>query len=148
MASKNVSKRVIKSGDVLALTYWVKVDRVDSDSKLLVEDLYTGNKFYVQGQELVDSTLSADSYLNEEKLTKMQAADKLVTLYGKPVTVYFKKENGQQRLLRGKLLSSEPLLGRSYFEDLDLPKTEHRTRLVDHRTLSYFIVDGVKYNVK
>ena len=40
------------------------------------------------------------------------------------------------------------LLGRSLCEDLDLPEGRNRLREVDHRTIKYLIVDGVKYVVK
>jgi hypothetical protein len=137
----------VKAQDILALTYWVKVVRVEKSDKLLVEDLNNNNKFYVQGKELIDTVGSADNYQTTKKVGKMEGAEMLTQLYGKPVTVNYDKADGSNRTLRGKLLSSESLLGRSYFEDLDLPAGEHRTRLVDHRTLHYFIVDGVKYVV-
>ena len=50
--------------------------------------------------------------------------------------------------MRGRLITPEPLLGRSMVEDLDLAVTEHRQRLVDHRTIKFLIIEGVKYIVK
>lgn len=136
-----------KVGELLAVTFWTKVDRVEGAEKLLVEDLERGNKFHIQGKDLIDSTLSADEFSKTEKITKMKAAELLTTLWGKPTTVKYVKENGEERILRGKLLNTEPLLGRSYFSDLDIPLGEHRTRLVDHRTLIYIIVENTKYIV-
>lgn len=137
-----------KVGNLVAVTFWTKVDRVESSDKLLVEDLDSGNKFYIQGKDLVNRTLSADEFSKTEKITKTAMAEKLVSLYGKPFTVQFTKENGDLRVLRGKLVSSEPLLGRSYVEDLDIPMGQHRLRQVDHRTISYLICDNIKYVVK
>jgi len=137
-----------KVGDLVAVTFWTKVDRVESSDKLLVEDLDSGNKFHIQGKDLIDKTLSADEFSKIEKVTKTEMAEKLVSLYGKPFTVQFKKENGEIRTLRGKLVSSEPLLGRSYVEDLDIPMGQYRFRQADHRTILWLICDNVKYVVK
>jgi len=137
-----------KVGDLVAVTFWTKVDRVESSDKLLVEDLDSGNKFHIQGKDLIDKTLSADEFSKTEKVTKMEAATKLISLHNIPVTVNFDKANGRNRTLRGRLLSSEPLLGRSYFDDLDIKLGEHRIRLVDHREIRYFIASGTKFIVK
>ena len=135
-------------GEMLALTYWVSVEKVDSADKILVKDLYDGGQFFVQGKDLIDSTMSADAFTKTEKITKMEMAEKLISLYGKPFTVCFDTQKETNRVLRGKLLSSEPLLGRSYVEDLDIAIGEHRTRLVDHRTIHWLICGNTKFVVK
>ena len=137
-----------KVGELLAVTFWTKVDRIDGTEKLLVEDLERGNKFHIQGKDLISSTLSADEFSKTEKITKTAAAQKLVTLFGVPFTVNFDEQSGSNRTLRGKLIEPEPLLGRSYVEDLDIPLNEHRLRQVDHRSIRYLICQGVKYVVK
>ena len=137
-----------KVGELLAVTFWTKVDRIDATDKILVEDLERGNKFHIQGKDLIDSTLSADQFSKTEKITKTAAAEKLVSAYGRPFTVEFIEQSGKNRVLRGKLVNPEPLLGRSYVEDLDIPLGTHRLRQVDHRSLKYIIIDDVKYVVK
>lgn len=137
-----------KVGELLAVTFWTKVDRIDGTEKLLVEDLERGNKFHIQGKDLINSTLSADEFSKTEKITKTAAAQKLVTLFGVPFTVNFDEQSGKNRTLRGKLVEPEPLLGRSYVEDLDIPLGTHRLRQVDHRSINYLICQGVKYVVK
>ena len=137
-----------KVGELLAVTFWTKVDRIDGTEKLLVEDLERGNKFHIQGKDLIDSTLSADEFSKTEKINKTAAAQKLVTLFGVPFTVNFDEQSGKNRTLRGKLVEPEPLLGRSYVEDLDIPLGTHRLRQVDHRSINYLICQGVKYVVK
>lgn len=103
--------------------------------------------FSVNGQELIDRAFSADQYVTEERVTMTQAAEILISSYNRPLTVCFTKQGGEQRVLRGRLIKPEPLLGRSSVEDLDV-KDGHRIRLVDHRTIQYLIVNGKKYVVK
>ena len=74
-------------------------------------------------------------------------AELLINARNIPFTVCFEKQNGEERVLRGRLISHEALLGRSSVEDLDLPAGD-RTRLVDHRTLKFLILNGVKYVLK
>lgn len=135
-------------GELLAVTFWVKVDKVEKSDKLLVEDVDRGNKFYVQGDDLIRTVASADTFDKTEKLSKTAMAEKLISLYGRPFTVNFNEQNGTNRTLRGKLLSPEPLLGRSYVEDLDIPLGQNRKRLVDHRELKWLVVDNTKFVTK
>jgi hypothetical protein len=137
-----------KVGDLVAVTFWTKVDRVENSEKLLVEDLYNGNKFHIQGKDLINQTLSADEFDKTEKVTKTELAAKFVTLFGRPFTVCYDTQKETNRTLRGKLIEPEHLLGRSYVEDLDIPLNQHRMRQVDHRTIHWLIVDNVKYVVK
>ena len=142
MAGKSVN-----SNDVMAVITWVKVDRV-APNKLEVTNLDNEEEFQVIGDTLIDGMHSADRYnaVTQVPLTKM--ADVLSKSYNTPFTVLFEKKDGELRTLRGRLLDSEPLLGRVKVEDLDIPKGEPRMRLVDNRTLKELIVGGVKYTLK
>jgi hypothetical protein len=51
-------------------------------------------------------------------------------------------------VLRGRLVEPNGLLGRSLCEDLELPEGQNRLREVDHRTIKYLVVDGVRYSVR
>lgn len=55
---------------------------------------------------------------------------------------------GEERTLIGHLNHSEPKLGRSNVTDLEIPVGQHRSRLVDHRTINWLIINNVKYVVK
>lgn len=55
---------------------------------------------------------------------------------------------GENRTLIGHLDRTEPKLGRSTVTDLEIPIDQHRQRLVDHRTIQWLIIGGVKYLVK
>ncbi len=147
----------VRVGDIMAITDFVKVtkiDRVGPNMKMEVSTVCDGTDSYsIQGRVLVENAKSADRYVEEMKVTKTRAAELLVTSHNRPFTVCFVKEGKpdegpSERTLRGRLVHAEPLLGRSKVEDLDIAKGEHRLRLVDHRTIIFLIVDGVKYTVK
>lgn len=146
-----VESSKVKSGDLMALVYYVKVKSVDQGgNELIVEDLYHGGSdIQLRGKELIENSFSADQYSEEEKVTKTHAAEILVHSSNRPLTVSFMKVDGSERILKGRLVKPEPLLGRSMVEDLELPLTDkNRMRQVDHRTINWLIVDGVKYTVK
>ncbi len=139
----------VKAGDLMAFIYYGKVKRVEDDGKSLrIKGLDSNQgEFTVAGASLVASSFSADQYSEEERVTKTRAAQILIESFNRPLTVCFVKQAGQLRVLRGRLIRPEPLLGRSHVEDLDMTG-QSRIRLVDHRTIKYLIVDGVKYIVK
>ncbi len=137
----------IENNDLMALVYWVKVKKAAS-GELLVTDLDNSGDIVVRGKELIENSFSSDRYSEELKVSKTQAAEILIHSANRPFTVSFDKQNGEERVLRGRLVRPESLLGRSMVEDLDIDDPKDRVRQVDHRTLNYLIVDGVKYTVK
>lgn len=132
-----------KVGDLLAVIKYAKVIRVFNDEAVL-RDVEDESEFRIIGSSLVEKCLSADQFEETKKVSKTELAEKLVSSFNQPLTVCFDKSDGTERILRGKLLEPEPLLGRSYLEDMDITD-KNKTRLVDHRSLKYIIVDGVKY---
>lgn len=132
-------------GHIVAISKYAKIDKVTS-SEIWLTDLDDGSEFRVVGQELMSKLQSADLFGEEVKVPLTEAAKLVSCLRSSPITVCFEKQDGSERVLRGKLLSTEPLLGRSHFEDLDLPA--NRLRLVDHRTIKWAIIENVKYTVK
>lgn len=141
----NASK--VKQDDLMAFVYYVKVKSANPN-ELIVADLDNENsELSIRGKELIERSFSADQYETEEKVTKTACAEKLVHSLNKPLTVCFDKADGVERILRGRMIKPEPLLGRSMCEDLDV-QDKHRQRLVDHRTIKWLIVDGIKFIVK
>ena len=147
----------IKEGDLMSFTHWVKVKHrvgVNWDGKpsLAVSDLdsLVPGIFYVIGDNLIESGQSADYFYEEKYASKTELAKKLMEAKNTPLTVCFETKNGGVRVLRGRLLSEECVLGRSYVEDLDLPNEngKSRTRLVDHRTIKWLVVGGTKYELR
>ena len=144
---KIVAKQV-KTGDLMAFVYYGKVKTIAATgSNVIVFDVDNKREMAVQGTELIESSLSADQFQEEEKVSKTRAAEILVNSPNRPLTVCFDKQDGTERTMRGRLVQPEPLLGRSMVEDLDIDGN-NRLRQVDHRTIKWLIVDGMKYTVK
>ena len=137
----------IKTGDILAVIHYVKVESVNGDNVQALDLDGNVGSFGIHGAPLLKRALSADQYSSEEKVSKTDAAEKLIHAINRPFTVAFEKADGTPRVLRGKLIKHEALLGRSMVTDLDSTE-KNPVRLVDHRTLLYLIVDDVKYTVK
>lgn len=138
--------------DLMAFVNYVKVNQVlAGGEELIVTDLdHSTRKIKISGKDLVENSLSADQFTETEKVTKTEAAEILISLHNRPFTVSFEKADGKERVLRGRLIKHEALLGRSMVEDLDEPASnpKGRVRQVDHRTINYLVVEGVKYIVK
>ena len=139
----------VKVGDIMAFTYFVKVHSVRNSPLVIGVDNLDGamGSIDIQGKELVESGLSADQFNEELTVSKTRAAEILVSSHNRPFTVSFQKEDGTERILRGRLIKAEHLLGRSMVEDLEKDE-KNRVRLVDHRTLNWIVVEGTKYIVK
>lgn len=141
----------VQNGDLMAFTYYGKVIHANKSfdgHKLMVQGLAGApDSFGVNGDKLIVAALSADQYHEEQKVTKTAAAELLVSSFNRPFTVCFTKQEGEERTLRGRLVQPEPLLGRSHVEDLDITEG-HKLRLVDHRTIKWLVLEGVKYTVK
>ncbi len=142
----NVVASKVKKDDLMAFVYYAKVKET-KPNRLELHNLDADMDFGVDGNRLIECSCSADQYHEEIKVTKTKAAELLISSHNRPLTVCFEKQDGEERVLRGRLITPEPLLGRSKVEDLDVTGG-HRMRLVDHRTIKHLIVDGVKYIVK
>ena len=144
-----IDSKKINKQNIMAFVYWGQIKSTDRfGDSLEVVDLYNGQPFNVHGKSLIENALSADYYAEEVKVSKTKAAEFLSTSFHVPLTVSFEKQDGKERILRGRLMSTEPLLGRSYVEDLDIEgDSKKRLRLVDHRTIRWIIVQGTKYVV-
>jgi len=140
----------IKAGDLVSTTRFLKVNRrktVTDRPVLEVTDVHNGLDFEIRGQDLVNQLDTANDFDTTEQISKTDLAKKLTESYNVVFSVCFDKANGEERILRGRLMKPEPLLGRSHCEDLEI-EDGHKLRLVDHRTLKWMIVNGVKYTVK
>jgi hypothetical protein len=134
--------------NIVARTIYAKITSIaPGHTEMLCDDLIHGGNFRVVGGELIESFSSADTYESEESLTKTALAEKLVSAGPLPFTVCFIKSKGVERVLRGRLLEHENLLGRSLVHDFDVTKGPP-LREVDHRSLKWLIVNGVKYTLK
>ncbi len=135
------------AGDIVAVTHYAKVtanDRRPHDPTLRVENLDHEMPFEVHGDPLIAACYTADRFTEEVKVPRTRICEILTQSYGVPFTVCFVKKEGEERTLRGRLVGWEEMYGRSKVEDLDKPKGD-RFALVDHRTVKWLIVRGVKY---
>ena len=142
----------VSTNDLMAFVNYVKVKQVlNGGEELIVEDLdHNRRQIKISGKDLIRNSLSADQFTDTEKVTKTEAAEILISLHNRPFTVSFNKADKSERVLRGRLIKHEALLGRSMVEDLDEPadSKKGRVRQVDHREVNWIIVEGVRYVVK
>jgi hypothetical protein len=145
-----INPAAVAQGDLMAFTYYGFVTnqrrRIGGKTEVEVEGV-DGHKFVVEGDKLIEKAASANQFSQTKAVTKTEAAELLISAHNMPFTVCFKKSKGEQRVLRGKLIRHEPLMGRSYVEDMEI-KSGSPLRQVDHRNIIYLIVGGVKYTVK
>jgi hypothetical protein len=144
----------VRPGDLLAFTYYTRVQSVSTPSDdghvLDLVDLDAGEApFRVKGDSLIARASSADQSAETRSVTRTECARLLVGTEGRAAvfTVCFDRADGTERTLRGRYLEQDEHLGRSRVEDLDRPPGD-RIRLVDHRTLKWLIVDGIRYVVR
>lgn len=136
-----VSKR--NKNDIIAYISYAKI--IDTPhNELEVLDLDTASTYYIRGSDLINRTLSADSFAETKKVTKTVLAETLVSSYNVPFTLNFNKVDGTERILRGRLIKPEPLFGKSMVEDLDQLDGK-RVRFVIHENINWMIVNDVKY---
>lgn len=150
MSDNTVSVKSINVDDIMAFTFYAKVNRVmdlNESTTIRCTNLDNGNQFDINGEALIETGKSADQYYANETVSKMKAAEILLSAKDDPFTVKFVKADGKVRTLRGRLASAEPLLGRSMVIDLDID-SDNQLRQVDHRTIKSLILRGVQYTVR
>jgi len=136
----------IKKGEILSSTLYMEV--LDKDGTSVKVRDSNKNEFTVQGKGLIEKTMNSNTQFDtEEKVSRTQAVEALLTAGDTVFTVEFTKADGSDRVLVGRLINTENHMGRSNVEDL-LTTDTHKLRQVDHRTIKSLILRGVKYNVK
>jgi hypothetical protein len=146
----------IKTGDVLQITHYVRVNASKpkfGTPSLDITDLHTGESWTRTGEGIIKCLRSADQFVpgQEIKLSRTQLADVLLTAGDRPFTVVWKTKDGEERTLRGRHVSADNInQGYSGVEDLDIDRNEKggRFRQVDHRTVVAVVLDGHKYTLK
>lgn len=126
--------------EVIAITLYGENLRETSNS-YTCKNVHTGEQYHIDGMK--EKTFSSSKFSKTEKVTKTRLAEILVTAGDKPFTVGYFKQNGEYRILIGKLVTPEPLMGRSLVEDFFAE--DSRLRQVDHRTIQSIIIGGTKY---
>lgn len=152
----------------------------DGKRAVWVKNLETGEELGIT-EDIALKCKSADSFSKTETLSLTEVVNILENVGDKVFTVNFNKQaveadiykklsnlsvkdrenkkkvveclQGEERTLRGRLINTEPKLGRSSVIDLTIEKQvkgdfDNRQRLVDHRSINWLIVNDVKYLVK
>ena len=142
---------------IVARTFYAKVKEVFPGVKhdfsrggpreMECMDLEDKSHYSVRGSELIGKFVSADTWKTEVQVPRTQIAQALIGAGALPFTVCFLKSKGVERILRGRLLEHEDLLGRSMVYDFDV-ESGAPMRMVDHRTLLWLILNGVRYTLK
>lgn len=138
----------MKTGDIVAVLTYARVNKVRSDGSVSVQDLDRGIELNFAGKEFLDTVVSANDYSTEEEVSRTKLVEILQSVGDKPFTVTFEKVDGTSRTLVGRYTGSETVFGRSNVVDLELDPRVHRLRQVDHRSITSLIFDGVKYTLK
>lgn len=141
----------IQKDDVMAIIYYVKVtDTKKNGEELIVQDLLHGTgSLKVTGKELIEASLSADRFQEEVKVSMTKMADIFCESFNRPFSVCFTKKDGNDRVLKGRYIAEVPRMGYSWVEDLEKVGVEKNpVRQVNHHTIKWLVVDGVKYTVK
>lgn len=107
----------VKENDLMAVVMYAKViGKQLFAGKHLFGDVQfnnvdTNEDFSVQGVELVEKMFSADWFGEVKKVTKTEIAEILSNSFNVPFTVVFEKLSGETRILRGRLVKPEHLMG-------------------------------------
>lgn len=146
--SANLNFNGIKQGEMLSVTYYLRVLSVDKGTGSIQVEDQNGQKFTVRGKDLIqESMYSGEQYSEEKKVSRTEATNILRNAGDTVFTVEFEKADGQTRVLTGHLIDTENEFGRSNVVDLEIIKG-HPLRQVDHRTINWIVFKGVKYTVK
>lgn len=134
-----------KVGEHLSYTSYVEVlSKNATNGEMEVKDS-NGKTFIIRGKSLIEGTMnSAAQYTTEKEVNQVQLVEALLNAKDAVFTVRFTKADGEKRTLTGHLIGTENHMGRSNVVDLEVT-SGNNMRQVDHRTLEYVILKGVKY---
>lgn len=138
----------LKVGDLFCDLHYYTVHELRKDMVIFKDS--NGSEWGMPNkhvEEVLREAWSADKYKEEKVVGHTEVAQCLLDAGMRPFTVEYIKANGEDRVLRGTFVQSEPIMGRSIVRDMDV-KEGGNLRQVDHRTIKSLILDGVKYNVK
>jgi len=143
----------IQKGDIVRIVYWAQVEEVNhgirKGDKVTLRDVNSGLRFDIMTKELIES-VDSTQYSKTVELTPTDLTDKFAKLpTGTLIKACFDTKDAMYRVLVGEYLYPNNR-GYSIVNDLQAvaPVNGYRQRHVDHRTLHWFIADGVRYQDK
>ena len=118
--------------------------------ELNCRDVHTGLEFSVQGESLIHRTHNTFEFNETKKVTMTNLAEILVGAGDKVFTATFIKKDGTERVLKGRLIKPEPLMGRSMVEDFEEKDKNGKpaVKQIDHRTLQSIVIGRTRYELK
>lgn len=132
--------------EIISVSLYAEVlDRTASSLKC--RDLHTGQELTLYSTDGFSRINSADTFKEIRRITRTEMAQILSDACCDVFTVTFIKQDGSERVLRGRVVQSENILGRVMVEDLDL-STSMNYRQVDLRTIKNLVIQGIKYVLK
>lgn len=146
----------LAEGDIISKIIYAKVTKLDIKftgfhaAQLVAEctDLDDGTQFWMEGEELIGTCLSTDVYESTIKLPLTELATTFTKVGTRPFTVGFIKQDGTERLLRGRMVRPDNVLGQSLVQDLDIQSIgQNPLRTVDHRSIKFLIVSNTFYGL-
>jgi len=133
--------------ELISLTIYAEVESKDYD-RIVCRDLQNNEIYELTGFDILSRINSADTFVNIKEISRTEMANKLLEAGDGIFTVEFVKQGGENRTLRGRLITSDQFMGRAMVEDLDLSSSLSNIRQVDLRTLKSLIIGNVKYVIK
>jgi hypothetical protein len=140
---KKTDFKNIQKGEFLSCTEYYKVISKDANSIKVENQL--GEELTITGPSYIESFQSAGQYHTTVKAAKHEMISHLHDAKDKVFTVCFEKADKSERILVGHLVSIEAHLGRTKVIDIEIPLGENNLRLIDNRTISWIVLDGIKY---
>jgi hypothetical protein len=138
----------LKEGEQVSFQQYLTVDSVNpTDNSINVTD-GAGKQLLIRGKELIEGSFYSNSQFSEtEKGGKNKLAEVLKDAKDVIFTVCFTKKNGDERILVGRLVGSEPNLGRTKVVDLNIDPNDptRGIRLIDNREIKWVVINQTKY---
>lgn len=143
--SQNLSITKLKKGSIISTTLYMTVNSVNvKNGEIIVTDQH-GRQLVTKGKEFIEKAFtSADQFTSTMKVSRTELIEYMLSAKDDVFTASFVKQDGTNRTMIAHLIGEETKMGRSLVMDLE----EGGPKQIDHRTLNWVILNGVKYTVK
>jgi hypothetical protein len=141
----------LKDSDLISIHHIfriIKIENNDGKTVLTVENVYNGFQQTIDENIVYKSLHStSDHFIKMIKINTHEAVETLLKNSDMIFTASFVKSDGTERLIRGRYLYIDQVMGRLVVEDLDLAHTNNCIRQIDCRTIKYLIINNTKYEI-
>ena len=141
----------LKEGDIISYTQYLRFTGIfDINGRLNLIDTF-GDKIGISPSIIEKGAYNGTQFDSEEKMTRTELIGILDKVGDTVFTAHFIKQNGEERQITARMINVENGFGRSNVIDLEIALNDPKAnavRQIDHRTLNWIILKGVKYSVK